>query len=220
MSNWQRPLHPSTGSLATAFFPSLHPAMLYVCLLPSVPSGMLTVFGTQRVSVTSAEEEPALQALLPPALICNLCSGQTEPAAPHSSCFFPLDGSLPFPLTTPFLHWANPFSSLKTQGRHEFPWEMALSNSRPAEYLPMFPESPCTPFHWQLLVTPQFSTHFYSTLSPLSTETRTFPCVPCWTCSHLKIRLQNELMWWFPDAHDGHLSSDWNCKRKCPWLEL
>ena len=62
----------------------------------------------------------------------------------------------------------------------------------------MLPGNPHTLFYGHLLVTLQFPTYFYSTLSSLSTETHTLPCVPCWTCSHLKIRLQNELMWWFP----------------------
>ena len=61
----------------------------------------------------------------------------------------------------------------------------------------MLPGNPHTLFYGHLLVTLQFPTYFYSTLSSLSTETHTLPCVPCWTCSHLKIRLQNELMWWF-----------------------
>lgn len=79
------------------FFPSLHPRHVVVCLLPSVPLGMLTVFGAQRVSVTSAEEEPALQALLPPALICNLCSVKQSQQRLTQAASSLSDGSLPFP---------------------------------------------------------------------------------------------------------------------------
>ena len=112
-----------------SFTAPLH--VLHACLWALVPLGMLTVFGARWVSVMSAEEQPALQTLLvPPLPYLQPLLLQTEPAAASLKLFL-LFRCLSSPPAhyTPFLHWVNPFSSLKTQVRHHLPWEMSLSNA-------------------------------------------------------------------------------------------
>lgn len=168
-----------------SFTAPLH--VLHACLWALVPSGMLTVFGARWVSVMSAEEQPALQTLLVPPLphLQPLLHSNRACSCLAQAVLFRCLSSPPAHYT-PFLHWVNPFSSLKTQVRHQLPWETSLSNApgRPSACLcfQATHTSCSTGTFWWL----QFSTkNFYNMLSSLTQKLTLSPGRPALDTSSL-----------------------------------